>query len=208
MPSDADLVARARDGVLVAEDQAMVLGALASLLDMEADIEVVGRAADGHEAGRLLGETAPDILLTDIEMPGPSGLDLAERAAAYGAWGRKVDGTDPDIVADAFAEAVAHARAGQGPAILEATAYRFRGHFEGDHDSYRSRAELKRIREAYDPVTLYRRKLAEGGLAEAVELDEITAASKRRMAALLAEVRAEAQPDPAGVFEGRFVEEA
>lgn len=58
----------------------MVLGAIAALLELEADLEIAGRAADGHEAGRLLAETRPDILLTDIEMPGPSGLDLAERA--------------------------------------------------------------------------------------------------------------------------------
>lgn len=66
--------------ILIAEDQAMVLGALAALLEMEPDIEVIARAGDGHDAGRLLNDHRPDILLTDIEMPGPSGLDLAERA--------------------------------------------------------------------------------------------------------------------------------
>ena len=63
--------------VLLAEDQRMVLGALGSLLGLEPDIDVVGTAADGDEALRLVQILHPDILLTDIEMPGQSGLDVA-----------------------------------------------------------------------------------------------------------------------------------
>lgn len=63
--------------VLLAEDQRMVLGALGSLLALEADIDVVGTAADGDEALRLVQTLQPDVLLTDIEMPGRSGLDVA-----------------------------------------------------------------------------------------------------------------------------------
>jgi len=63
--------------VLLAEDQSMVLGALAALLELEPDIEVVARARDGSEALRLVEETSPDVVLTDIEMPGMGGLDLA-----------------------------------------------------------------------------------------------------------------------------------
>ena len=63
--------------VLLAEDQRMVLGALGSLLALEADIDVVGTAADGDEALRLVQTLQPDVLLTDLEMPGRSGLDVA-----------------------------------------------------------------------------------------------------------------------------------
>jgi two-component system response regulator DesR len=63
--------------VVIAEDQKMVLGALAALLEMDGDIEVVGRAMDGEEALAICRETKPDVLLTDIEMPLMTGLELA-----------------------------------------------------------------------------------------------------------------------------------
>lgn len=63
--------------VLVAEDQAMVLGALAALLDLEDDLTVVGRAADGREGLDLARSERPDVVITDIEMPSMTGLELA-----------------------------------------------------------------------------------------------------------------------------------
>lgn len=71
-----------RISVMIAEDQGMVLGALASLLGLEPDLEVVGRAADGPTAWRLVQELKPDVLLSDIEMPGMTGLELAAQVQA------------------------------------------------------------------------------------------------------------------------------
>ncbi len=64
--------------VLIAEDQAMVLGALAALLDIESDITVVAQARDGQSALALAREHRPDVVLTDIEMPNLGGLELAD----------------------------------------------------------------------------------------------------------------------------------
>lgn len=70
--------------IVLAEDQAMLRGALAALLAMEADLEVVAAAADGETAWRDLQRTAPDLLVTDIEMPGLTGLELAQRIQRQG----------------------------------------------------------------------------------------------------------------------------
>jgi len=63
--------------VVLAEDQAMVRGALAALLALDGDLDVVGEAGDGDEAEALVRALRPDVLLTDIEMPGRSGLEVA-----------------------------------------------------------------------------------------------------------------------------------
>ncbi|WP_229445376.1 response regulator transcription factor [Massilia sp. Leaf139] len=72
--------------IVIAEDQALVRGALAALLGLEPDFEVVGLAADGKDALALCEQLRPDIVLTDIEMPRMTGLELAaalaERALA------------------------------------------------------------------------------------------------------------------------------
>ena len=65
--------------VVLAEDQAMVRGALAALLGIEPDIGVVASVADGEEALRAVGQHRPQVLVTDIEMPKVTGLDLAAR---------------------------------------------------------------------------------------------------------------------------------
>ncbi|SMF52339.1 two component transcriptional regulator, LuxR family [Alteromonadaceae bacterium Bs31] len=64
--------------VIVAEDQALVRGALCALLQMEPDIEIVGQAKDGREAIELLSNTPADVLVTDIEMPEVTGIELLE----------------------------------------------------------------------------------------------------------------------------------
>jgi two-component system response regulator DesR len=63
--------------VVIAEDQAMVLGALAALLEMEGDIRVVAQVRNGREGLQAVLTHAPDVLITDIEMPEMTGIELA-----------------------------------------------------------------------------------------------------------------------------------
>ncbi len=64
--------------IVIAEDQGMLLGALSALLELESDIRVVAKGHNGDEALQLVEQHQPDILLTDIEMPGKTGLDVAQ----------------------------------------------------------------------------------------------------------------------------------
>jgi two-component system response regulator DesR len=70
--------------IVIAEDQNMLLGALSALIDLEEDMEVVGRASDGEEAVKLVRLHKPDVCIMDIEMPGKSGLDAAEELKESG----------------------------------------------------------------------------------------------------------------------------
>lgn len=70
--------------IVLAEDQRMLLGALGSLLDLEEDMEVIGKASNGEEALELAKRLQPDICIMDIEMPVKSGLDVAEEMKGHG----------------------------------------------------------------------------------------------------------------------------
>ncbi|MDQ0229875.1 response regulator transcription factor [Metabacillus malikii] len=70
--------------IVIAEDQQMLLGALGSLLNLEDDMEVVGKASDGKEAIALVQKEKPDICIMDIEMPGMTGLEAAEQLKGFG----------------------------------------------------------------------------------------------------------------------------
>jgi len=76
--------------LVLAEDQAMVCGALAALLRLETDLAVVAEAGNGDAAWEAVQQHAPDLLVTDIEMPGMTGLELAQRLHAAGSTTRVV----------------------------------------------------------------------------------------------------------------------
>jgi pyruvate dehydrogenase E1 component alpha subunit len=103
------------------------------------------------------------------------GADIAKRAAAFGMPAEKADGVDFFSVYDAVGRAVAHARAGNGPAAVEAFAYRWYGHFEGDMQKYRGTGEVERLRETADPLVKFEARLVSDfdiGADELREIDE------------------------------------
>lgn len=70
--------------IIIAEDQKMLLGAFGSLLNLEEDMEVIGKASNGEEAVALVKKLSPDVCIMDIEMPGKSGLEAAEELKGLG----------------------------------------------------------------------------------------------------------------------------
>lgn len=99
---------------------------------------------------------------------------ISDRAASYGIPGVHVDGNDPIAMYAACAEAVARARAGEGPTLIEAITFRFNGHVFGDPAGYIPKEELQAAMEA-DPVPRFRAKLIAEGLATEEELAAIEA---------------------------------
>jgi len=101
---------------------------------------------------------------------------ISDRAAAYGIPGASFDGNDVLAVHEAVREAVERARAGGGPALLEAVTYRFRGHYEGDPEAYRTAEEVAEWREK-DPIERLRGQLEGWGLLDEAAAEEIRAAA-------------------------------
>ena len=95
-----------------------------------------------------------------------AGMSLAERGAPYGIPGEQVDGMDVFAVKDAAERAVAHAKAGNGPTILEVMTYRYRGHSMSDPAKYRSKEEVDKMRTERDPINHVRDLLLAQGKTE------------------------------------------
>jgi TPP-dependent pyruvate/acetoin dehydrogenase alpha subunit len=100
---------------------------------------------------------------------------IADRAVAYNMPGEVVDGQDVVAVYEAVARAVERARRGEGPSLIEAMTYRFRGHYEGDPDTYRDRDELERWKKERDPILLLAARLKREGIATDEDFERIRA---------------------------------
>ena len=101
-------------------------------------------------------------------------VDVSERAGAYGMPGVTVDGNDVIAVNEAAEAAVARARRGDGPSLIECKTWRWRGHFEGDPSVYKDSAEQEAWLQK-DPIPRLGKKLVELKYAQQAELDAITA---------------------------------
>src|SRR5215469_12187872 len=75
---------------MIAEDQTMIRQALAALLELESDIKVVAEAANGDEALAMARKYTPDVVVLDIEMPGPSGIEVAGQLIREGFGGGSI----------------------------------------------------------------------------------------------------------------------
>lgn len=124
--------------------------------------------------------------------------DIAGRAAGFGLPATVVDGTDYFAVREAAAAAIARARAGEGPSVIEASAIRFYGHFEGDAGLYRTPEQLQEFKDSRDPLKIFRERTA--GVLDPATLDAIDAAAVSEVDDAVAYARAAAWPAPEQVL--------
>jgi len=91
---------------------------------------------------------------------------LSQRGLSFAIPGEHVDGMDVHAVRSAGERAIAYARSGKGPMILEMLTYRYRGHSMSDPAKYRTREEVQQVRETHDAIELVRQRLLKAGLSE------------------------------------------
>jgi pyruvate dehydrogenase E1 component alpha subunit len=121
--------------------------------------------------------------------------DIATRAGSYAMASAIADGMDFFDVYEKAGEAIARARAGEGPTLLECKTYRFMGHFVGDPLKYRAKAEAERWIQTRDPLERFERRTVEAGLVASSDLRAIDKAVDDELAAAVAAAEAAPLPD-------------
>src|SRR3954454_2130570 len=125
-----------------------------------------------------------------------SGVDVAKRADGFGMPGVVVDGFDFFAVHEVAGEAIARARSGGGPTLIECKVGRYFGHFEGDQQTYRGANEVEDLRRDRDCLNAFARRVTEAGLIEASELEAIDSAVERLIDEDVTEAKAAPAPPP------------
>jgi acetoin:2,6-dichlorophenolindophenol oxidoreductase subunit alpha len=134
-----------------------------------------------------------------------SATSVTERAAGFGCLALSVDGSDVEAVAAVFSQAAEHTRSGGGLALIEARCARFRGHYEGDLDLYRSESEKQRDLRERDPLKIARDRLLARGEATEDDLNCITQGASSVMTASVKAALAGPLPAPEEALQHVFV---
>lgn len=133
--------------------------------------------------------------------------DVADRAASYGIPGVIVDGNDVLAVRETALEAVARARRGDGPTLIETKTYRHRGHFEGDMARYRPEGELEEWL-AHDPLDVLSRRVLDEGLVTEAELTETRASVEQQLEVAIAWATDRDHPTPTDALNDVYADTA
>jgi pyruvate dehydrogenase E1 component alpha subunit len=199
----------------------MATGAALSIDYQDRDQVAVGFLGDGavaqgqvHEAVNLASTwDLPAIFVIENNQYGEGtpvekqhNVDsLSDTAAAHDIPGVTVDGMDVTAVAEAVGEARSRARAGDGPTIVEAETYRYRGHYEGDEQVYRDDEEVDRWRER-DPIESFKDRLIDRGELTEEKFEEMHDEAEATIEDALAYAAEAPYPDPSEAYDDMFGE--
>ncbi len=126
--------------------------------------------------------------------------DLSQRGRSFDIPGEQVDGMDVRAVKAAGDKAVAHARSGEGPYILEMLTYRYRGHSMSDPAKYRSKEEVQKMRAERDPIEQVKKRILAHQLASEATLKEIEQEIKAIVNDAAEFAQNDAEPDPSELY--------
>jgi pyruvate dehydrogenase E1 component alpha subunit len=127
--------------------------------------------------------------------------DIAVRATSYGMRSDIADGNDFFDVYEKAGRAIAAARAGEGPTLLECKTYRHYGHYVGDPLTYRARGEADEWRRQRDPLVRFEARVVGDGRVEAGELRRVDGEVAAELEAAVADAERDPLPEPAAVLE-------
>ncbi|WP_295514085.1 thiamine pyrophosphate-dependent dehydrogenase E1 component subunit alpha [uncultured Pseudomonas sp.] len=130
---------------------------------------------------------------------------IADRAAGFGMPGVTVDGFDFFAVHEAAAAAVARARAGEGPSLIEVKFTRYFGHFEGDAQTYRDPNEVKQAREQRDCLMQFRERVTRSGQLQPALLDSIDQEVEQLIGDAVRKAKADPKPGPEDLLTDVYV---
>lgn len=130
--------------------------------------------------------------------------DNSQRAAAYGIPGVRIDDNDVIAVYEAAGEAVARARRGGGPTLMEVETYRYLGHFQGDPEVYRPEDEVAKLKEK-DPIKRLGEQMITRGMVTQEELDAIHEEVNAEVADAIEYARQSPYPEPEDALDHVFV---
>ncbi|MDG6094132.1 thiamine pyrophosphate-dependent dehydrogenase E1 component subunit alpha [Acetobacter sp. AN02] len=128
-----------------------------------------------------------------------------DRAAGFGIPYFECDGTDFFAVHETAGEAIAHARAGKGPAMVHVHLSRWYGHFEGDAMTYRANGEVAKERAEQDCLKKFREKVTEISLLDSASLDEIDASVRDEIEQAVIKAKAAPLPEPEALMQDVYV---
>lgn len=128
---------------------------------------------------------------------------ISQRAGAYNIPGVTVDGNDVLAVYDAITKAAEHARAGNGPTLVEALTYRWRGHSKSDRQRYRTRDELKEW-QAKDPIPRFAKRLVEANILNEADADALREQAYQRVEEAVTFSENSPEPDLATILDGVY----
>jgi len=135
-----------------------------------------------------------------------AGTKLCDRGLAYGIPGEQVDGMDVATVRAAAARALARARDGEGPTILEMMTYRYRGHSMSDPAKYRTKEEVAKMRQEHDPIDRLRERLLSEKHIDENGLKNMDREVKELVSQATEFAQASPEPDPAELYTDVLVE--
>ena len=181
--------------------------ALAAKLDGDGNVAVAvfgdgtSSRGDCHEAMNLASTLKLPIVFVcqnnqiaiSTPLGGGVGGSIAARGAGYGMTGIEVDGNDVLAVHDTVQAAIARARDGQGPTLIDAVTYRVAGHFYSDAEEYRDPEEVAAWRKR-DPIAVFRARLIAEAVTDEAGLAEIEAVAAQEAAEAMAQAKLD--PDP------------